>query len=466
MKKICLLVITVLFCLSLSSCKGPQWLAWLPWVEADDETNEEKPSTTQTSGIEDSDNSSISYDSVEITISKYGDINSLQDIDKNKIVGPTTDKEFDLASLTQGKMVLVRVKFCVSNKGETDYVFKPHFTISKSKGYQLSNYSEESAIIKPENEGTADEKIVVRGLSKTIRSGNKGQVVPYVFVYECTKTPNVSMVYQDWEFFDDTKSLTQLIHSVSVSLKFPKNYEKIKEPEYKYNDNSIDIFSTDSNVKYVNYYFGGHLDELNKNGGKYTLQINKSGKYTLKLRSNVLDIMDYSKDFDVVVLADVSNLIISNDKKVSFNKNNLANKYEIVIKDSSGNTKYSSIVTNTIIDISDAISSYSSGEYTVYVYANSSENLVFRSINGTKTKITKLNEPVISVKGLKISWEEVKEATKYLVYKNNELVKETRELSYRDASALPTDNFYVIAASDSPYYFNSNKSNVVSINAM
>lgn len=466
MKKICLLVITVLFCLSLSSCKGPQWLAWLPWVEADDETNEEKPSTTQTSGIEDSDNSSISYDSVEITISKYGDINSLQDIDKNKIVGPTTDKEFDLASLTQGKMVLVRVKFCVSNKGETDYVFKPHFTISKSKGYQLSNYSEESAIIKPENEGTADEKIIVRGLSKTIRSGNKGQVVPYVFVYECTKTPNASMVYQDWEFFDDTKSLTQLIHSVSVSLKFPTNYEKIKEPEYKYNDNSINIFSTDSNVKYVNYYFGGHLDELNKNGGKYTLQINKSGKYTLKLRSNVLDIMDYSKDFDVVVLADVSNLIISNDKKVSFDKNNLANKYEIVIKDSSGNTKYSSIVTNTIIDISDAISSYSSGEYTVYVYANSSENLVFRSINGTKTKITKLNEPVISVKGLKISWEEVKEATKYLVYKNNELVKETRELSYRDASALPTDNFYVIAASDSPYYFNSNKSNVVSTNAM
>lgn len=223
----------------------------------------------------------------------------------------------------------------------------------------------------------------------------------------------------------------------------------------------IDVEINDSNVKYADVVCDNKLKSLSKVNDKYKIEINKSGKYTLKLRSSDLLTEDYTCDFDVKVLDNVSNLSLNEDKTISFSKQDLATFYEIIIKDSNGNIKDEFNVINTDnIDIANRVSSYEKGEYTLNVYANSSDNLVFKSINASTIKFKKLDEPSISTKGHSITWQSVTGATKYIIYKNNEVIAETTELSYSDRSFEMYDKVYVIAVSDFPNYFNSGKSNI------
>lgn len=459
MKKIVLTKLSCfIFLILLISCSGPST------SQTDNPNN--GPSTSQTEN-QNKDNSNkegsqINY-KVEITISKYGESNDLQDIDKNQIQEPTSDSEVSIKGLTQNKMVLVRVKFIVSNKTDSDYYFQPYFTISNSKGYELEKASDNAANITTKNQGTNEENIEVSGLSKSIRAGQLNGSLPYYFVYECHKTPNSPYSIQDWEFFDKSNN-NILIHNVVVTLSFPTNYEEIEEPNFIYNDNSIDIVTNDSNVKYADVAMDHKLKSLSKVNGKYKIEINKSGKYTLKLRSDDLLTEDYTREFDATVLDNVSNLTLNEDKTISFAKQDLATSYEIIIKDSNDNIKNEFNVVNTEnIDIADRISSYEKGEYTLNVYANSRDNLVFKSIDASTIKFKKLDEPSISIKGHSVSWQSVTGATKYIIYKNNEKIAETTELSYSNRNFELNDKVYVVAVSDSPNYFDSGKSNIEKI---
>lgn len=450
-KKVLTIISCLMFLILITSCSGPKWLQWIPWIDSDDSISQIE-STTK-------DESLINY-KVEITISKFGDSNDLQDIDNNQIVTPTTESEFSIKGLTQNKMVLVKVNFIVSNKADNDYYFEPYFIIGNSKGYELEKASNDSADITTKNQGTNDEYIEVNGLSKSIRAGELNKSIPYIFVYECKQNSNYLYTNQEWAFFDKSNN-NKLIHNVNVQLSFPTNYEKILEPNFIYNDNTIDVEINDSNVKYADVVCDNKLKSLSKVNDKYKIEINKSGKYTLKLRSSDLLTEDYTCDFDVKVLDNVSNLSLNEDKTISFSKQDLATFYEIIIKDSNGNIKDEFNVINTDnIDIANRVSSYEKGEYTLNVYANSSDNLVFKSINASTIKFKKLDEPSISTKGHSITWQSVTGATKYIIYKNNEVIAETTELSYSDRSFEMYDKVYVIAVSDFPNYFNSGKSNI------
>ncbi len=455
MKKIVLTMISCFMLLILlTSCSRP----------SQNNNLNSRPSQTdnQNKDNPNKEESQINY-KVEIKISKYGDSNDLQDIDNNQIVKPTSDSEFSIKGLTQSKMVLVTVNFIVSNKADSDYYFQPYFTIGKSKGYELEKKSDDAANITTKNQGTDDEYIEVSGLSKSVRAGELNKSIPYIFLYECKKNSDLSYIIQEWAFFDKSNN-DKLIHVVNVYLSFPTNYEKISEPNFIYNDNSIDIEINDSNVKYADVVSDNKLKSLSKVNDKYKIEIKKSGKYTLKLRSADLLTEDYTRDFDVKVLDNVSNLTLNEDKTISFAKQDLATFYEFIIKDSNDNIKAEFNVYNTEnIDIANSISSYEKGEYTLNVYANSTDNLVFKSINASTIKFKKLDEPSISIKGHSVSWQSVTGATKYIIYKNNKMIAETTELSYSDRNFEFYDKVYVVAVSDFPNYFDSGKSNIESI---
>ena len=442
MRKKLSIILAILLYFTLTSCSGPQWLSGLPWGSSDP----------------------IKYDKVEITISKYGDSNSLQNIDKNQIVGPTEEGEFSLPGLTQNKMVLVRVKFVVSNLGDEAYVFKPYFTISRSKGYQLARYSED-ADISTKNQGTKDEYIEVSGISKTIEVGTLKHSIPYVFTYVCRQTPDLNMIYQDWDFYDQSNN-NKKIHNTVVALNFPTNYDTIPEPDYVYNDNSIDIISDDPKVKYCNYYFGEKLHSISKVDGKYTIPVEKSGDYEIKLRSDDILTEDYDKKIYLKVLDDVSNAKFTNDKLVSFDPVNDANKYDIVILDSNDNEMDSFSITDTKINIKEKIAAYSGGVYKVKIYSNSTENRIFKSLNGIKMDFIVLNSPEVTIKNKEISWSAVSGATKYKIYKKNEFLTETTELKYFDSDFMYGDELYVVAASESLNQFDSLKSNKVKVSVI
>lgn len=141
-KKVLTIISCLMFLILITSCSGPKWLQWIPWIDSDDSISQIE-STTK-------DESLINY-KVEITISKFGDSNDLQDIDNNQIVTPTTESEFSIKGLTQNKMVLVKVNFIVSNKADNDYYFEPYFIIGNSKGYELEKASNDSADITTKN---------------------------------------------------------------------------------------------------------------------------------------------------------------------------------------------------------------------------------------------------------------------------------------------------------------------------
>lgn len=227
MKKTLHFIMIIFISFALIGCEKPNLPSWVPWVNSETDSN------------------AIEYDKVEITISKYGDSNSLQDIDKNYIVAPTSNKTFDIEGLTQNKMVLVRVDFYVSNKTDSEYVFRPWFTISDSRGYKLNKFSKE-ANIETINDGTTDESIKVTDLSKAIKPNEINKLIRYVFLYECNKNPdpNIRMLYQDWYFYDESNNNKE-IHNAVVGLKFPSNYKQIEQPTLVFNDNSIDIISED-----------------------------------------------------------------------------------------------------------------------------------------------------------------------------------------------------------------------------
>lgn len=414
---------------------------------------------------------SLTYGKVEISISKYGDINELQTTNSNYIVSPTTSDKFSIEGLTQNKIVLVKIEFNVSNTETTDKVFDPYFTISNSKGYSLSSYSSDtaSADIKPVNEGTNSESIRVSGLSKTIKAQTLNSYVTYVFAYQCNKTSTSNISYQDWLFYDRQNN-NKSIHYAHVELTFPSYYEKISAPTYTYNDNSITICSTDENVKYANILFDGKLNETTKENEMYTFKVNKSGTYTIKLRSDDLLVQDYTQEFKATVLEDVSSVEFETNKSLSFREVSGATIYDIEIKDSNGNKiEEFSTSSNSNIDISQRIQSYTSGKYNVSVYANSSENLIFRSVGGTDRSFTKLSAPNVKVKNKNISWESVDGATAYLIYKYNDTTKQyeylnfTTNTTFKDTNLTFNDKLYVVASSSANNVFNSDSSNIVTI---
>lgn len=414
---------------------------------------------------------SLTYGKVEISISKYGDSNELQTTNSNYIVSPTTLDEFSIEGLTQNKIVLVKIKFNVSNKETTDKVFDPYFTISNSKGYSLSSYSSDtsSADIQTLNEGTNSESIRVSGLSKTIKGQTLNSVVTYVFAYQCNKTSTFNISTQDWSFYDRQNN-NKSIHYAHVELTFPSYYEEILAPTYTYNDNSISICSTDENVKYANIYFDGKLNKMTKENEMYTFKVNKSGTYTIKLRSDDLLVEDYTQEFKATVLDDVSSVEFETNKYLSFKAVSGATTYDIEIKDSNGNKiDEFSTSSNSNIDISQRIQSYSSGKYNVSVYANSSENLIFRSVGGTDKSFSKLSTPNVKIKNKSISWESVEGATSYLIYKYNDTTKEyeclnfTTNTTFKDTNLTFNDKLYVVALSSVNNVFNSDSSNIVTI---
>lgn len=418
-----------------------------------------------------SSSTSLTYGEVEISISKYGDSNELQTTNSNYIVLPTTKDEFSIEGLTQNKIVLVKIKFNVSNTETTDKVFDPYFTISNSKGYSLSSYSSDtsSADIQTLNEGTSSESIKVSGLSKTIKAQTLNSIVTYVFAYQCNKTSTFNISSQDWSFYDRQNN-NKSIHYAHVDLTFPSYYEEISAPTYTYNDNSISICSTDENVKYANIYFDGKLNKMTKENEIYTFKINKSGTYTIKLRSDDLLVEDYTHEFKTTVLEDVSSVEFETNKYLSFKEVSGATTYDVVIKDSNGNIiEEFSTSSNSNIDIRDRIQSYTSGKYSVSVYANSSENLIFRSVGGTDRSFSKLSTPDVKVKNKTLSWESVDGATSYFIYKYNDTTKEyeylnsTTNTTYKDTNFTYNDKLYVVALSSTNNVFNSDASDIVTI---
>lgn len=195
----------------------------------------------------------------------------------------------------------------------------------------------------------------------------------------------------------------------------------------------------------------------------YTIPVMSSGKYTLKLRSNDLLTEDYNKEFNLIVLEDVKNLKFNDDKTITFDNVEYAGKYDVFITNSNGNLIDAFSASSTTINIENKISQLAAGEYNITIYANSTDNYVFKSLFGSKLSFSVLSTPVVSLKNKELSWNAVSGATKYLIYKNNKYYGETTDLSFMDRSFEYGDQLYVVATSESNNQFQSNKSNIVKI---
>ena len=428
------------------------------------------------------------YDSVEITIAKKDASNNTSDIDKNQIVKPTTDRDFTLEGLTQNKAVLVRITFITSNKSSVEpHTFEPEFTITNSKGYKLSNASSKDVSIVPINEGTSNEGIKVSNLSFTVAPGVSNQKQSFVFVYECTKSSgNLSYIYQNWTFSASDLN-NKVIHQAQATLKFPSNYNQISAPKIQYLDNSIEIISEEAT--YADYMFeadsntndgdSNMLWDIPKNNGKYSLPIEKSGKYTIKLRSSDLITQDYEMVFDAIVL-DKPKCNLTYDKKLEIQNVAGVTTYELFVYDNSTRllNSISYIVDDssdkTVLDVSKILESYDSGNYQIKIYSNSTNNEIFRSVNSTTINLFKLNAPVISVSGKTISWNSIENAYKYEIYLNGELFAEVStpnldgSYSYNNRKFSYGDKITVVAYSseDVTNIYQSNMSNVVEIKSI
>ncbi len=460
-------VLSALLCLGLTSCFGDSSSGYTKYTPTsygggtNTNTSSSKGGETNTR----TDDEDIVFEDTLVTISRYGSSNSQQDVDNAPIIEATNKESLSLSGLTKGKMVLVKVQFVVSNKSSSPYSFSPYITISHSKGYQLANSSDEAGIIKTINEGTKDESIEVSGLSRALRAGVLHKTVTYEFLYSCTKNTSLNTIYQEWSFYVGKPSNGKGIHDIELKLLFPTNYDTIPDPTFSYGDNSIVISDVDEKVSTGYYYFEG--SGLREFTSSYTIPVLKSGKYELKLCSNDLITQDYDKSFEAIVLDAPTNVDWSEKAKITFVGVDKATEYNVEIVNQDTNVVIDRLVTHDLsFDFAGKVSSYDSGWYDVRVYANSSENLVFKSVDyggSGEYGLCILDAPVVSVKNRTLSWKAVEGASKYSIYRNDDLIAETEELSYKDSSFVYGDAIYVVA--NSSYYncFDSKASNKVKI---
>lgn len=96
-------------------------------------------------------------------------------------------------------------------------------------------------------------------------------------------------------------------------------------------------------------------------------------------------------------------------------------------------------------------------------YSNYSNVIVYYS-DGSNYEGEKiqLQAPKLTLENNTLSWNKVNHASSYKLYKNNELLTETKELSY-DIELVAGTTYCVVAVGDNDNYLNSNKSNVITI---
>lgn len=406
----------------------------------------------------------LTYEGVYVTIAKFTKDVEVEDNLKSHTLASNKDgsHEITLSGLTQGKMVSVEVKFVASNKTDSELPFAPSIKISDSKGYKLEKFAEE-ADIETKNEGTVDESIEVTGKSKTLKSGELKKEISYIFTYQCNKKKDLYSFTQDWTFYNNEND--KEIDTLYMKLCFPSNYEEMEKPTYLYHDNSIELINIDPKAIYLNYIFeDGSLKDIDKTAdGKYEIPINSSGTYEYKLRASELTIKDCSDKFNAIVLDKPSNLKFDNDKNLTFDEVEMADKYYIELLDSANLIRTSFSVVENSASLKNRIKDFSKGQYYARVYSNSTEDLIFKSVQYGNIEFSILGEPSIELKNKKISWSSVDGAEKYLIYRNNEFFAETSETSYQSRDFEKGDTLYVISSSTKNNVFDSKKSNSVTV---
>ena len=145
---------------------------------------------------------------------------------------------------------------------------------------------------------------------------------------------------------------------------------------------------------------------------------------------------------------------------MTFDKVDNAKEYYVEIK--KNNEVVSAFVTNiNSIDVYEKVANLAAGNFTVVVYADSSDNNVFRSLSGSFVDFVVLDAPNITLKNKQVSWEKVEYATSYDIYVNGVYFDNTSELTYYSRNFSLGNKITIVAKSSSNNHLNSVYSNEV-----
>jgi len=334
-------------------------------------------------------------------------------------------KEYTLPGLCANKAITVGIKITTKNESTEEKTLNYRITVNNVVGYKLSDNSNKyNVMIRTINEDTSSPKIEVSDIAVVAAAG-KEETHRFQFEYECINKDKDTLEPQDWTLSSDSgKQIDKLVLNLTeINLG-----RKMQEPKVKCDDGKIIVIPTEETNGVFGFVNGDVENPRSfiEEDGQYSLSVDKSGEYTIKILSTELRIEDYDCSVSCKLLESPVVGFTKEGDSVMLEWNSVANaeSYDIYNADTGeliGNTEQTSF----------DVYKYINGESLFIVKAHADKDFVFNSVESNEVTLRKLAVPTIVLKLGKIEWNAVNGAEKYGIYVDGVLSATTDDNSFR-----------------------------------